>query len=87
MCSSRGQDEARSRSALAAGQLVARRLETICRHLRYSPAWLELQGALLVLETSEEVRPPHQVDAYLAELADAAVFKQIAGLVVAHPYG
>jgi len=40
-----------------------------------------------VLETSEEVPPPHQVDAYLAELADAAVFEQITGLVVARPYG
>jgi muramoyltetrapeptide carboxypeptidase LdcA involved in peptidoglycan recycling len=30
---------------------------------------------------------PHQVDAYLAEPADAAVFEQIAGLVVARPYG
>ena len=30
---------------------------------------------------------PHQVDACLAEPADAAVFEQIAGLVVARPYG
>jgi muramoyltetrapeptide carboxypeptidase len=75
------------RDGVAEGQLVAGCLETICRHLRGSPAWLDLQGALLVLETSEEVPPPLQVDAYLAELADAAVFEQIAGLVVARPYG
>jgi muramoyltetrapeptide carboxypeptidase len=75
------------RGGVAEGQLVAGCLETICRHLKGSPVWLDLQGALLVLETSEEVPPPHQVDAYLAELADAAVFEQITGLVVARPYG
>jgi muramoyltetrapeptide carboxypeptidase len=75
------------RDGVAEGQLVAGCLETICRHLKGSPAWLDLQGALLVLETSEEVPPPQQVDAYLAELADAAVFEQITGLVVARPYG
>jgi muramoyltetrapeptide carboxypeptidase LdcA involved in peptidoglycan recycling len=40
-----------------------------------------------VLETSEEVPPPDRVDAYLAELADAEVFDQIIGLVVARSYG
>ena len=75
------------RDGVAEGQLVAGCLETVCRHLMGSPGWLDLQGALLVLETSEEVPPPHQVDAYLAELADAAVFEQITGLVVARPYG
>lgn len=75
------------REGVAEGQLVAGCLETVCRHLKGSPVWLDLQGALLVLETSEEVPPPHQVDAYLAELADAAVFEQITGLVVARPYG
>jgi muramoyltetrapeptide carboxypeptidase LdcA involved in peptidoglycan recycling len=72
---------------VAGGQLVAGCLETICRHLKGSQAWLDLQGALLVLETSEEMPPPHQVDAYLAELANAAVFEQSTGLVVARPYG
>ena len=72
---------------VAEGQLVAGCLETICRHLKGSPAWLDLQGALLALETSEEVPPPEQADAYLAELADAGVFEQITGLVVARPYG
>jgi hypothetical protein len=33
------------------------------------------------------VGAPNQVDAYLAELANAAVFEQITGLVVARPYG
>jgi muramoyltetrapeptide carboxypeptidase len=75
------------REGRAEGQLVAGCLETICRHLKGSPAWLDLRGALLVLETSEEVPPPHRVDAYLAELADAAVFDQVTGLVVARPYG
>jgi muramoyltetrapeptide carboxypeptidase LdcA involved in peptidoglycan recycling len=55
--------------------------------MKGSPAWLDLQGALLVLETSEEVPSPHQVDVYLTELVDAAVFEQIRGLVVARPYG
>ena len=75
------------REGVAEGRLVAGCLETICRHLKDSSAWLDLQGALLVLETSEEVPSLHQVDAYLTELADAAVFEQIRGLVVARPYG
>jgi muramoyltetrapeptide carboxypeptidase len=75
------------REGIAEGRLVAGCLETICRHLKGSPVWLDLQGALLALETSEETPPPHQVDAYLAELADAAVFEQISGLLVARPFG
>jgi muramoyltetrapeptide carboxypeptidase len=75
------------REGVAEGQLVGGCLETICRHLKDSQVWLDLRGALLVLETSEEVPPPDRVDAYLAELAEAAVFEQIAGLVMARPYG
>jgi muramoyltetrapeptide carboxypeptidase len=75
------------RRGVAEGQLLGGCLDTICRHLVGSPVWPDLQGALLVLETSEEVPPPDRVDAYLAELADVGVFEQIAGLVVARPYG
>lgn len=57
------------REGVAEGPLVGGCLETICRHLRGSPAWLDLRGALLFLETSEEVPTPERVDAYLAELA------------------
>ena len=46
------------REGVAEGPLVGGCLETICRHLRGSPAWLDLRGALLFLETSEEVPTP-----------------------------
>ena len=75
------------RDGVAEGPLVGGCLETICRHLRGSPAWLDLRGALLFLETSEEVPAPERVDAYLAELAEAGVFDQIAGLVLGRPFG
>jgi muramoyltetrapeptide carboxypeptidase len=75
------------RGGIAEGRLVGGCLETICRHLKGSPAWPDLGGALLFLETSEEVPPPDRVDAYLAELAEAGVFEEIAGLVVGRPYG
>jgi muramoyltetrapeptide carboxypeptidase len=75
------------REGVAEGPLVGGCLETICRHLRGSPAWLELRGALLFLETSEEVPTPEQVDEYFGELAQVGVFEQIAGLVLGRPYG
>ena len=75
------------RDGVAEGPLVGGCLETIRRHLRGSSAWLDLRGALLFLETSEEVPSPEQVDAYLAELAQVGVFEQIAGLVLGRPFG
>jgi muramoyltetrapeptide carboxypeptidase len=75
------------REGVAEGPLVGGCLETIRRHLRGSPAWLDLRGALLFLETSEEVPTPEQVDGYFAELAQDGVFEQIAGLVVGRPFG
>jgi len=75
------------REGVAEGPLVGGCLETICRHLEGSPAWLDLRGALLFLETSEEIPSPERVDAYLAELAQAGVFGQIAGLVLGRPFG
>jgi muramoyltetrapeptide carboxypeptidase LdcA involved in peptidoglycan recycling len=75
------------REGIAEGPLVGGCLETICRHLRGSPAWLDLRGALLFLETSEEVPDPEQVDGHFAELAQAGVFEQIAGLALGRPFG
>ena len=75
------------REGVAEGPLVGGCLETICRHLKGSQVWLDLRGAVLFLETSEEVPPPDRVDAYLGELAEAGVFEQISGLVVGRPYG
>lgn len=75
------------REGVAEGSLVGGCLETICRHLMGSRVWLDLRGALLFLETSEAVPPPERVDAYLAQLAEAGVFEQIAGLVVGRPFG
>jgi muramoyltetrapeptide carboxypeptidase len=75
------------REGVAEGPLVGGCLETICRHLKGSPAWPDLRGALLFLETSEEVPDPEQVDGHFAELAQAGVFEQVAGLVLGRPFG
>jgi muramoyltetrapeptide carboxypeptidase LdcA involved in peptidoglycan recycling len=75
------------RGGVAQGRLIGGCLETICRHLKGSRAWLDLRGALLLLETSEEVPSPDRVAGYLAQLGEVGVVDQIAGLLVARPYG
>ncbi|HEY7873576.1 MAG TPA: LD-carboxypeptidase, partial [Actinomycetota bacterium] len=73
------------RSGVAEGPLFGGCLETICWHLKGSREWLDLSGAVLFLETSEEGPSPAHVDAYLTDLELMGVFDQIAGLVVARP--
>ena len=75
------------RPGCAEGPLLGGCLDTICRHLVASPAWLDLSGSVLLLETSEERPNPALVDDYLALLKTQPGFTQIAGLVVARPYG
>jgi muramoyltetrapeptide carboxypeptidase LdcA involved in peptidoglycan recycling len=73
------------REGLAEGRLLGGCLETICWHLKGSSEWLDLAGAVLFLETSEEGPSPAHVDAYLTDLEHLGVFDQIAGLVVGRP--
>ena len=79
------------RPGVAEGPLIAGCLETICWHLKGSADWLDLSGAVLVLEPSEnwqvDVTSPAFIDAHLTDLARLGVFEQIAGLVFGRPYG
>jgi muramoyltetrapeptide carboxypeptidase len=75
------------REGVAEGPLLGGCLETICWHLKGSRFWLDLDGAVMMLETSEETPSPAAVDAYLTDLEQLGVLDRIAGLVVARPYG
>jgi muramoyltetrapeptide carboxypeptidase len=73
------------REGLARGPLFGGCLETICWHLKGSAAWTDPEGAIFLLETSEEAPSPAHVDAYLTDLGQLGVFDAIAGLLVARP--
>jgi muramoyltetrapeptide carboxypeptidase len=73
------------REGVASGPLVGGCLESICWHVKGSAAWATPEGALLLLETSEEAPPPSDVDAYLTDLEQLGVFDAAAGLLVARP--
>ncbi len=75
------------RDGVAQGPLLGGCLETVCWHLKGSSWWLDLDGAVLVLETSEEAPSPGRVDAYLSGLEQLGVFAAVAGLVVGRPAG
>ena len=71
----------------AKGPLFGGNLEAICWHVKGSNAWLDPDGAILLLETSEEAPSPAHVDAYLTDLEQLGVFNRAAALLVARPYG
>lgn len=73
------------RPGVAEGWLMGGCIETICWHIKGSDAWLNLDGAVLFLETSEEAPSPAHVDAYLIDLEQLGVFEQIRALVVGRP--
>lgn len=68
------------------GPLVAGCLESL-QHLRGTPFWPDLRGAILLLETSEEVPSPAEVDALLMDLENMGTLDLLSGLVWARPYG
>jgi muramoyltetrapeptide carboxypeptidase len=70
----------------ATGPLVGGCLECL-QHLRGTPYWPDLDGAILFIETSESCPSPESADAMLMEYENMGVFQQIAGLLVARPYG
>lgn len=74
------------REGAVQGPLVGGCLESL-QHLRGTPYWPDLTGALLVLETSEERPTPEDVDGILMDYENMGVFDQINGLVFARPYG
>jgi muramoyltetrapeptide carboxypeptidase len=75
------------RAGRASGPLLGGCLETLCWHVKGSSSWLDSEGAILFLETSEEAPPPQHVDSYLTDLEQLGVFDAAAGLVVGRPCG
>ncbi|MPZ91130.1 MAG: hypothetical protein GEU68_05800 [Actinobacteria bacterium] len=73
------------REGEARGPLLGGCLETIAWHLKGSEWWLDLEGALLFLETSEEAPSPAHVDGYLTDFEQLGVFDAVTGLVVGRP--
>jgi muramoyltetrapeptide carboxypeptidase len=74
-------------AGVAEGPLIGGCLETICTHLTGSSAWVNLGGAIVVLETSEAVPSPAQVEGYLRVLGSAGALTEIAGIAFGRPYG
>lgn len=75
------------RSGRADGPLLGGCLETIIWHLAGTPEWIQPEGAILFLETSEEAPSPAHIDAYLTTLARIGAFDSAAGLLFGRPYG
>lgn len=75
------------REGRAEGRLVGGALESVCWHLKGSEAWVDLDGAILFLESSEEAPPPPYVDSYLTDLEQLGVFDTVSALIWARPYG
>jgi muramoyltetrapeptide carboxypeptidase len=75
------------RAGSARGRLLGGCLETICWHVKGSDAWIDPEGTILLLETSEEAPSPAHVDAYLTDLEHLGVFDSAAGLLFSRPYG
>jgi muramoyltetrapeptide carboxypeptidase len=73
------------RRGKAQGMLVGGCLPSIM-HLRGTPYWPELEGAILFWETPEGGYTPADVDSHLADLKLSGVFDQIAGMVIGRPY-
>jgi len=74
------------REGQASGTLVGGCLESL-QHLRGTPYWPNLDGAILFLETSELRPTPEDVDGLLMDYENMGVLSRIAGLVFARPYG
>ncbi|HWK79676.1 MAG TPA: S66 peptidase family protein [Thermomicrobiales bacterium] len=74
------------RGGCVEGPLVVGCLESL-QHLRGTPYWPDLRGAILLLETSEEAPSPAEVDALLMDMENMGTFGQISGLIWARPYG
>ncbi|MBA3275937.1 MAG: LD-carboxypeptidase, partial [Chloroflexia bacterium] len=74
------------REGSAEGPLIGGCLESL-QHLRGTPWWPHMTGALLFLETSEERPSPEDIDGMLMDYENMGVFDQITGLIFARPYG
>ena len=68
------------------GVLVGGCLESL-QHLRGTPYWPDLDGAILFLETSEEAPSPSRVDGILMDYENMGVFDNLRGLLFGRPMG
>lgn len=75
------------RGGVAEGPVIGGCLETVCWHVFGSPDWFVPEGAIVLLETSEEAPSPAHVDGYLTDLELAGVFDACAGLAFGRPMG
>lgn len=70
----------------ASGITIGGCLETL-QHLRGTRWWPDFRGAVLCIETSEECQSPSDFDIMLGDYARMGILDEIAGLLVARPYG
>lgn len=68
------------------GDLVGGCIESL-QHLRGTPYWPDFEGAILMLETSEERPSAEKLDGMLMDYENMGVFDRITGLLMARPYG
>src|SRR5437764_10059979 len=68
----------------AEGRLVGGCLESM-EHLRGTPYWPDMDGAILFVETSEEAPGPDWVDAALQDYDNMGVLERLRGLLVGRP--
>lgn len=72
------------RPGVAEGILVGGCIESL-QHLRGTPYWPNLEGAILFLETSEEAPSPARVDGILMDYENMGIMSNLAGLLFGRP--
>lgn len=70
----------------ATGRSIGGCLEVL-QHFRQTRWWPHFEGAILCIETSEEITSPEMFDIMFGDWARMGVLETIAGLLVARPYG
>jgi muramoyltetrapeptide carboxypeptidase len=68
----------------AVGRLVGGCIDSM-EHLRGTPYWPSLDGAIWFFETSEEAPPPAWVDAALQDYENMGVLARLSGMLVGRP--
>lgn len=72
------------KGGLARGRLIGGCIESM-EHLRGTPYWPDLSGAILFFETSEDAPDPEWVDAALQDYENMGALGQISGLLFGRP--
>jgi muramoyltetrapeptide carboxypeptidase len=74
------------KAGVGAGPLVGGCLESL-QHLRGTPYWPPMDGAIWFWETSEERPSPGWVDAVLQDYDNMGVLANLQGMLIGRPYG